>query len=109
MCSFCLLSNWLAKDVQLENDKHRYYAAGITTLTLLIVLSIGALAACISSVQHSMNPLKRLSLLLFSLPLIPWLVLLGFLTYLRMHSGSAESTSSAVITTTSSLQEETPM
>ena len=104
--SFCLLSNWVTKDAQLENDNHRYryYAAGITTLTLLVVLSIGALAACISSVQLSMNPLKLLSLLLFSLPLISWLVLLGFLIYLRMNSGSAENTSSA----TSSLLEERP-
>ena len=73
--SLWLLSNCFAEQ---RNANHRY-AAGITTI-LLVVLSVGALIACVSSVQLSMNPLKQLSLLLFSLTLIPWLVLLFSLT-----------------------------
>ena len=85
--SLWLLSNCLAEQ---GNSNHRY-AAGITTI-LLIVLSVGALIACVSSLQLSINPLKRLSLLLFSLTLIPWLVLLCFL----MHTASTCMSSAAL-------------
>ena len=63
-----------------ENTNPRMcYGASITVTLLVVLLSIGSLVACLSSVLLLMNPLKRLSLLLFSFPLIPWLVLLCFL------------------------------
>ena len=84
--SLWLLSNCLAKESSVT-DNH-CYAVGITTTLLVFLLSVGALVTCVSLVQLSMNHLKRLSLLLFSLPLIPWLVLFGFL---RKHASSAET------------------
>ena len=92
--SLWLLSNCFAEQ---RNANHRY-AAGITTI-LLVVLSIGALIACVSSVQLLMNPLKRLSLLLFSLTLIPWLVLLCLLMHTTSTCTSSAPPSSAGNTT----------
>ena len=93
--SLWLLSNCFAE----QGNAHHRYAAGITTI-LLVVLSVGALIACVSSVQLiSMNPLKQLSLLLFSLPLIPWLVLLCFLMHTTSTCTSSALSSSAGNTT----------
>ena len=92
--SLWLLSNCFAEQ---GNANHRY-AAGITII-LLVVLSVGALIACVSSEQLLINPLKRLSLLLFSLPLIPWLVLLCFLMHTTSTCTSSAPPSSAGNTT----------
>ena len=90
-----LLNYCLAKQ---ENAIRRTRdAAGITkcitlSLSLLVAFaSVGALIACVTIVQLSMNPLKRLSLLLYSLTIILWLILLFFLMRTTSTRGLSRS------------------